>query len=101
MLCGLEEEKGDQFHFLRCVDTAVYDRHMRHADRTRRRDLAALLVLLAQVFEHLLRVGTAANRIVGRLAIGRKAGDAFGMIDFADMEVTPLTAFQKARSFQF
>lgn len=38
---------------------------------------------------------------VGRLAIGRKAGDAFGMIDFADMEVTPLTAFQKVRGFQF
>ena len=38
---------------------------------------------------------------VGRLAIGRKAGDAFGLIDFADMEVTPLSAFQKARSFQF
>lgn len=38
---------------------------------------------------------------VGRLTIGRKAGDAFGMIDFADMEVTPLAAFQKARGFQF
>ncbi len=38
---------------------------------------------------------------VGRLAIGRKAGGAFGMIDFADMEVTPLAAFQKVRSFQF
>ena len=38
---------------------------------------------------------------VGRLAIGRKAGDAFGMVDFADMDVTPLPAFQRARSFQF
>ena len=42
-----------------------------------------------------------AEGAVGRLAIGRKAGGAFGLIDFADMEVTPLSAFQKERSFQF
>ncbi len=42
-----------------------------------------------------------AEGAVGRLAIGRKAGGVFGLIDFADMDVTPLSAFRKERSFQF
>lgn len=38
---------------------------------------------------------------VTRLAMGRKAGGVFGLVAFADMDVTPLAAFQKERSFQF
>jgi protein-L-isoaspartate(D-aspartate) O-methyltransferase len=38
---------------------------------------------------------------VARLAIGRKAGDAFGLVSFADAESPVLPGFAKPRSFTF
>jgi protein-L-isoaspartate(D-aspartate) O-methyltransferase len=41
------------------------------------------------------------ERGVQRLAIGRKAGDAFGLIDFADVASAPLPGFEPPRGFIF
>lgn len=41
------------------------------------------------------------DRGVARLTIGRKSGDAFGMIHFADCESVPLPGFEKPKSFTF
>jgi protein-L-isoaspartate(D-aspartate) O-methyltransferase len=38
---------------------------------------------------------------VHRLAIGRRAGAAFGMVAFADVACAPLPGFAKPRTFQF
>jgi protein-L-isoaspartate(D-aspartate) O-methyltransferase len=57
--------------------------------------------LIAQLADDGCLVTGVMEGAVGRLSIGRRAGDAFGLIDFADMEATPLSAFQTVRSFQF
>ena len=48
------------------------------------------------------RLGTAiADQGVTRLAIGRVAGGAFGLRQFADVHVPPLNAFARPRAFTF
>lgn len=38
---------------------------------------------------------------VARLAMGRKSGDAFGLIGFADSDIAPLARFAKPESYRF
>lgn len=57
--------------------------------------------LLAQLADGGRLVTGLADGAVTRLAIGRKAGDSFGLNAFADCEIPALPAFAKERSFHF
>ncbi len=57
--------------------------------------------LLAQLGDGGRLVTGLADGAVTRLAIGRKAGDGFGLKVFADCEIPALAAFAKERSFHF
>ena len=41
------------------------------------------------------------ERGVSRLAIGRRAGDGFGLVTFADAEMAPLPGFARPKQFSF
>lgn len=57
--------------------------------------------LVAQVAAGGRVVTGIADRVVTRLASGRKSGGGFGLLDFADIDCVPLPGFARPKTFTF